>query len=1238
MGILRSDKETAGHPGSSPSALGMNAVTPGCDTRGRGGRSGPDPQHRRPARRDDRRVGAARARRWSPAATGRERLLGRGGAKEVWLAHDLTLERPVAIARALAGAAGEQVRERMRREARLMARLGDHPHVVTVFDAFDDGGQLHIVARYMEGGSLAARARRRARRPDGGARRAAHRPHRRRRARPRARARRRAPRRQARQHLARAATAPPASATSASRSCSATVESAGHARPARRTTSRPSRPRARRRSRRPTSTRSARRSGSCSRGRPPFTGPDALALLAAHRYAEPEPPSRHAPGIPPALDALAARDARQAAGGPPGERGRRARPARPAGRRAERARRRRGRRPRAARRPRRRARPPARRARRDGARAARRVVAVARRAGDRQDAAGRRGGRGGRAPAAPRSCAAAPSEESRAYGPWRAALRPLVAAASGLPADVLADVRRLTGDGRPPEARRGSRRTARRSGCGCSTRSPRWRALGRGRAAARDRARGPPRRRPLVARAARHVVGAAPDARLLVVRHPPPRRARRRATRSPRRSTRSTATAGWSGCRCGGLDADGRRSASSPARGPATAAGAARAHRRQPVLPARARPAARRARDARRRRRRSCPRSCPTACARSSAAGSRRSSPRRARCSPSPGVVARPFTIAGVARVGRMDREAVALALEPALAGRIVEPRARRARPLRLRPRDRPRRRLRRAHARRARARLHAAVAALLEESLAAGGDATAAEAARHALAAARCGGDPGPAWALSLEAAREAAGAAGARRGRRALRRRAGGARAGRGGVARPAARDVARARRRALRRRRHRGAPGAASAPPPRPPAALGARRRPGARRARLLRGPGLRRDRRRGDRAAPGRARRAAARRQRAARPRARPARPAARPRHRHRALRGAASTRASRWRAASATPTRSSASSPPPRSSTGGRSAPPSRAAAIDEVLALTVRSADPAAVFWARTLRLRDALEAGDAATAAETSSAGSSGWPRRAAAPTTAGACSCCRPAVALFAGRLDEGERLAEEAVELNRRHGDDADQEHTVQRLALALERRDPHDRAPRRAARLRAALPAAARAGRRCSPAPSTRSGTPTRRAPPSPRCARDGFAELLRTPDRLCGLVLLAEPVAAHGDARAASSSSPRRSPRTSSANAIMDAAWAAFGPVERAAGIARRRGRPRRTRRPRTSRAAAELAARWGAPAWELAALADWAASGAPGAPRDRLAALARELRLPHAPIRRRRRRTPRRPA
>jgi eukaryotic-like serine/threonine-protein kinase len=98
-------------------------------------------------------VGAA-----APAVAGRylmQRLLGRGSAKEVWLAHDLTLDRPVALSRVKG--AGPEARERVRREARLMARLGDHPQVVTVHDVIDDAGSLLIVARYMAGGSLTAR-------------------------------------------------------------------------------------------------------------------------------------------------------------------------------------------------------------------------------------------------------------------------------------------------------------------------------------------------------------------------------------------------------------------------------------------------------------------------------------------------------------------------------------------------------------------------------------------------------------------------------------------------------------------------------------------------------------------------------------------------------------------------------------------------------------------------------------------------------------------------------------------------------------------------------------------------------------------------------------------------------------------------------------------------------------------------------------------------------------------------
>src|SRR5437899_2907950 len=52
-----------------------------------------------------------------------QRLLGRGGAKEVWVAHDLVLDRAVALARVHTGGS-----DRLRREARLTARLGGHRH------------------------------------------------------------------------------------------------------------------------------------------------------------------------------------------------------------------------------------------------------------------------------------------------------------------------------------------------------------------------------------------------------------------------------------------------------------------------------------------------------------------------------------------------------------------------------------------------------------------------------------------------------------------------------------------------------------------------------------------------------------------------------------------------------------------------------------------------------------------------------------------------------------------------------------------------------------------------------------------------------------------------------------------------------------------------------------------------------------------------------------------------------
>ena len=229
----------------------------------------------------------------------------------------------------------------------------------------------------------------------------------------------------------------------------------------------------------------------------------------------------------------------------------------------------------------------------------------------------------------------------------------------------------------------------------------------------------------------------------------------------------------------------------------------------------------------------------------------------------------------------------------------------------------------------------------------------------------------------------------------------------------------------------------------------------------------------------------------------------------------------------------------------------------RAAATDEVLALTARRGDLAAVFWARTMRLRDALEAGDLATVdAELDRLA------RLAADSRRTYFRWCllvlQAARALFAGRLAEGERLAAEAVELNRRHGDDADQEYTVQRLALALLRRRPQD-AP--VAELRdyaaryPALPvweAMLRAG-----------GARPRLADAAPRsveaCARDGFAAVLRTPDWLCALALLAEPVAALGTPEQVEQLIAALAPHAGR-NAVMDDAWAAFGPVARPLGV------------------------------------------------------------------------------
>ena len=89
-----------------------------------------------------------------------ERLLGRGGMGAVYLAHELALDRDVAIKVLPPEQAGApQLRERFRREARTAARL-NHPNIVPLYTFGEVDGLVYFVMGYVAGESLASRLRR----------------------------------------------------------------------------------------------------------------------------------------------------------------------------------------------------------------------------------------------------------------------------------------------------------------------------------------------------------------------------------------------------------------------------------------------------------------------------------------------------------------------------------------------------------------------------------------------------------------------------------------------------------------------------------------------------------------------------------------------------------------------------------------------------------------------------------------------------------------------------------------------------------------------------------------------------------------------------------------------------------------------------------------------------------------------------------------------------------------------
>ena len=84
------------------------------------------------------------------------RFLGEGGLKRVYQAYDRALDRDVAVATIKTEDLDAAGLERVRREAQAMGRLGNHPHIVTVYDIGEEDGRPFIVSQYMPGGSVDA--------------------------------------------------------------------------------------------------------------------------------------------------------------------------------------------------------------------------------------------------------------------------------------------------------------------------------------------------------------------------------------------------------------------------------------------------------------------------------------------------------------------------------------------------------------------------------------------------------------------------------------------------------------------------------------------------------------------------------------------------------------------------------------------------------------------------------------------------------------------------------------------------------------------------------------------------------------------------------------------------------------------------------------------------------------------------------------------------------------------------
>ena len=82
------------------------------------------------------------------------RMIGTGSEKIVYLVHDTALDRECALALLRSESISNDAAERFRTEGRAIARLGSHPHIVTVFDIGEHQDAHFLVSEHLAGGDL----------------------------------------------------------------------------------------------------------------------------------------------------------------------------------------------------------------------------------------------------------------------------------------------------------------------------------------------------------------------------------------------------------------------------------------------------------------------------------------------------------------------------------------------------------------------------------------------------------------------------------------------------------------------------------------------------------------------------------------------------------------------------------------------------------------------------------------------------------------------------------------------------------------------------------------------------------------------------------------------------------------------------------------------------------------------------------------------------------------------------